>query len=123
MLKLSHYPVAIAQAAQKVIELDYQLANVKEQMTIFEGQADLTVAGDQTLKNDAQRKAYRFELLQSNQEYQKAQEQFSRLTADKSNSVAHLEYIRNQFSVAKLEARLIIAQQISGLEARELVGF
>ena len=123
MLKLTHYPIAIAQAAQKVVELDYQLAKLKEQITIFEGQADLTVAQDQTLKNDAQRKAYRFELLQANQEYQKVQEQFVRLTAEKANSVAHLEYIRNQFSVAKLEARLIIAQQISGLEARELVGF
>lgn len=29
-----------------------------------------------------------------------------RLTVDKANAIAHLEYLRNQFSVAKLEARL-----------------
>jgi hypothetical protein len=123
MLKLSHYPVAIAQAAQKVIELDYQLANIRERMTTFEGEADIKVAADRELKNDAQRKAQRFELLQVNQEYQKAQDFFMQLNAEKSNAIARLEYLRNQFSVAKLEARLIIAQQLSGLESRELVGF
>jgi hypothetical protein len=123
MLKLSHYPVAIAQAAQKVVELDYQLVQVREQMTIFEGQADITVATDQSLKNDAQRKAHRFELLQINQEYQQAQNFLTQLTTEKANAIARLEFLRNQFSVAKLEARYMIAQQLSGLETRELVGF
>ncbi len=45
-----------------------------------------------------------------------------RLTADKANALAHLEYLRNQFSVAKLEARSAIAQQLTDFEARELVG-
>ena len=123
MLKLSHYPVAIAQAAQKVVELEHQLVEVREQMTIFEGQADVTVATDHNLKNDAQRKAHRFELLQINQEYQQAQNYFAQLTTEKANAIARLEFLRNQFSVAKLEARYMIAQQLSGLETRELVGF
>jgi uncharacterized protein (DUF3084 family) len=123
MLKLSHYPVAIAQAVQKVVELDYQLANIRERMTTFEGEADIKVAANRELKNDAQRKAQRFELLQVNQEYQKAQDFYTQLNNEKSNAIARLEYLRNQFSVAKLEARLIIAQQLSGLESRELVGY
>lgn len=123
MLKLSHYPVAIAQAAQRVVELDYQLANIRERITSFEGQADMTVATNPKLKNDGQRKARRFEMLQFNQEYQKSQHLLTQLTAEKANAIAHLEYLRNQFSVAKLEARLIIAQQLAGLESRELVGF
>jgi hypothetical protein len=45
-----------------------------------------------------------------------------RLSAEKANAVAHLEYLRNQFSVAKLETRLAIARQLAGSEALELVG-
>jgi hypothetical protein len=57
-----------------------------------------------------------------NQEYQKSMDTLIRLTAEKQNALAHLEYLRNQFSVAKLEARLAIAQQLNDFEARELVG-
>ena len=74
------------------------------------------------LKNDAQRKARRFEVLLVNQEYQKAIDTQIQLTFDKGNAIAHLEYLRSQFSVAKLEARLAIAQQLSDFESRELVG-
>lgn len=74
------------------------------------------------MKNDNQRKARRFEVLLINQEYQKAVDTLMRLTADKANALAHLEYLRNQFSVAKLEARSAIAQQLTDFEARELVG-
>ena len=45
-----------------------------------------------------------------------------RLSGEKANALAHLEYLRNQFSVAKLEARLAIVQQLNDFEARELVG-
>jgi hypothetical protein len=74
------------------------------------------------LKNDAQRRARRFEVLLVNQEYQKAMDTLIQLTAEKANAIAHLEYLRNQFSVAKLEARLKIVQQLTDVESRELVG-
>jgi len=45
-----------------------------------------------------------------------------RLMSEKGSAIAHLEYLRNQFSVAKLEARMAIAQQLAGAEVRELVG-
>jgi hypothetical protein len=57
-----------------------------------------------------------------NQEYQKALDTQIRLLTEKANAIAHLEYLRNQFSVAKLEARLKIAQQLTDLESREFVG-
>jgi hypothetical protein len=44
------------------------------------------------------------------------------LTTEKANALARLEYLRNQFSVAKLEVRLAIAQQLTDFESRELVG-
>ncbi|MEH2127002.1 hypothetical protein [Nostoc sp.] len=122
MMQLSHYPAVIAQAAQRANEIDSQLMAVQHQVNRFEGNADRTAAFEMDLKNDAQRKARRFEVLLVNQEYQKAIDTQIRLTVDKANAIAHLEYLRNQFSVAKLEARLAIAQQLSDFESRELVG-
>ena len=122
MMQLSHYPAAIAQAAQRANEIDSQLMAVQHQINRFEGNADRVAAFEIDLKNDAQRKARRFEVLLVNHEYQKAIDTQIRLTLDKGNAIAHLEYLRNQFSVAKLEARLALAQQLSDLESRELVG-
>lgn len=122
MMQLSHYPAAIAQAAQRANEIDSQLMAVQHQIDRFEGNADRVAAFEMDLKNDAQRKARRFEVLLVNQEYQKSIDTQIRLTFDQANAIAHLEYMRNQFSVAKLEARLAIARQLTDLESRELVG-
>ncbi|MBD2298221.1 MULTISPECIES: hypothetical protein [Nostocales] len=122
MMQMNHYPSAIAQAAQRVNELDSQLMAVQQQINRFEGNADRAAAFDVDLKNDAQRKARRFEVLLLNHEYQKAVDTQIQLTMEKANAIAHLEYLRNQFSVAKLEARLAIAQQLTDYESRELVG-
>lgn len=122
MMQLSHYPSAIAQAAQRVNEIDSQLMAVQQHLNRVEGNADRVVAFEPDLKNDNQRKARRFEVLLTNQEYQKVVDTSIRLTAEKGNALAHLEYLRNQFSVAKLEARLAIAQQLTDFESRELVG-
>jgi hypothetical protein len=121
-MQLNHYPAAIAQAAERVNEIDSQLMAVQYQINRFEGNADRSAAFDMDLKNDAQRKARRFEVLLVNQEYQKAMDTLIQLTTEKANAVAHLEYLRNQFSVAKLQARLAIAQQLTDFESRELVG-
>ena len=87
-----------------------------------EGNADRISAFAIDRKNDTQRKARRFEVLLTNHEYQTALNTLMRLTADKANALAHLEYLRNQFTVAKLEARNAIAQQLTDFESRELVG-
>jgi hypothetical protein len=121
-MQLSHYPSAIAQAAQRVNELDSQIMAVQQLINREEGNAERVSAFDPDLKNDTQRKARRFEMLLTNQEYQTAVNTLIRLTAEKANALAHLEYLRNQFSVAKLEARLEIAKQLTDFEARELVG-
>ncbi|MBO3461972.1 hypothetical protein G7B40_029695 [Aetokthonos hydrillicola Thurmond2011] len=122
MMQLSDYPGAISQAAQRVNEIDSQLMAVQQQINRFEGNADRIVAFDIDLKNDSQRKARRFEVLLVNQEYQTAIDTLNRLTAEKANAIAHVEYLRNQFSVFKLEARRAIAQQLTDFESRELVG-
>ncbi|MGB3208009.1 MAG: hypothetical protein WBB28_23755 [Crinalium sp.] len=121
-MKLSQYPAAIAQAAQAVNELDSQLAAVQLQINRLENNADKISAFEPHLKNDNQRKARRFEVLQVSLEYQQSINTMMRLTAEKANALTHLEYLRNQFSVAKLEVRSAIARQFSGTDALELIG-
>jgi uncharacterized small protein (DUF1192 family) len=121
-MKMSQYPAAIVQAAQVVNELDTQIAAVGQHIARLEGNADRTAAFEQGLKNEDQRRGRRFELLCVDPEYQTAQNTLMRLMSEKASAIAHLEYLRNQFSVAKLEARMAIAQQLAGMEARELVG-
>jgi len=121
-MKMSQYPAAIAQAAQVVNELDSQIAAVSQHIARLEGNADRVAAFEQGLKNEDQRRGRRFELLCVNQEYQTAQNTLIRLMSEKGSAIAHLEYLRNQFSVAKLEARMAIVQQLAGAEFRELVG-
>ena len=122
MMQLNHYPTAIAQAAQRVNEIDVSQLAVQQVIHRMEGHADRVAAFEPELKNDNQRKARRFEVLLTDQEYQKAVDKAMQLTGEKANALAHLEYLRNQFSVAKLEARLAIAQQLTDFESRELVG-
>ncbi len=121
-MELNHYPGAIAQAAQRVNELDSETMAVQQLLNRVEGNADSRSAFDIDLKNDLQRKARRFEVLLTDREYQTATNTLMRLTAEKANALAHLEYLRNQFSVAKLETRRAIAQQLTDFESRELVG-
>ena len=121
-MKLSQYPALIAQAAQTVNEIDAQLTAAQMVVNRMEASADKSVAFEPDLKNDNQRKGRRFELLMVNLEYQHALNTVMRLTAERANAVAHLEYLRNQFSVAKLETRMAIARQLAGSEALELVG-
>ena len=90
--QLSHYPLAIAQAAQRVNEIDSQIMAVQQLINREEGNADRISAFDPDLKNDSQRKARRFELLLTHQEYQTAVSTLLRLTAEKANALAHLEY-------------------------------
>ena len=121
-MRLSEYPAAIAQAAQAVNSSDQRIAQLRQDLARREGNADMIVAFEENLKNENQRKARRFEILQVDQDYQQLQDKLMRFTTEKSNKLADLERLRNQFSVAKLEVRWAIAEKLIGLEARELVG-
>lgn len=121
-MKLSQYPALIDQAAQAVNDLDHKILDLRQDIAALEGKAEVIVAFETALKNDNQRKARRFEILQENDEYQLLVNKLVMLTSQKSNGLSHLEYLRNQFSVAKLEARWAIAEKLVGLESRELVG-
>lgn len=121
-MKLNQYPAAIALAAQRVNEIDSQIASIELLINRLEGNADKIAAFEVDLKNENQRKARRFDVLATNIEYQRSLDSLIQLNSEKANAVVHLEYMRNQFSVAKLEARLSLVQQLNDFETRELVG-
>jgi uncharacterized protein (UPF0128 family) len=119
---MNQYPAAIAQAAQAVNEIDHRINEAKLHLNKLDGNAEMIIAFDVTLKNDNQRKARRFEVLQANQEFEKATKLLNRLTTDRANAVAMLEQLRNEFAVAKLQAQTTMAERLVGTEFHELVG-
>ncbi|MBE9031913.1 hypothetical protein IQ266_19440 [filamentous cyanobacterium LEGE 11480] len=119
---LNQYPAAIAQAAQAVNEIDHRINDTKHHLAKMDGNAEMVVAFDVTLKNDNQRKARRFEVLQANLEYEKATKTLNRLTTDRANAMAMLEQLRNEFHVGKLEAQTAMADKLVGTDLHEMVG-
>lgn len=121
-MNLHQYPQAIADAAGTVNDLEFQLSRFKQMQQQVEGEVDATIAFDTDLKNDNQRKARRFETLQTHSKYQQLQADIDQLTKARADALARLEQLRGEFSIAKLELRCAIAQQLVGIETRELVG-
>ncbi len=119
---MNQYPAAIAQAAQAVNEIDHRMNEVKQHLNKLDGNAEMIVAFDINLKNDNQRKARRFEVLQVNPEFDKATKTLNRLTTDRANAMAMLEQLRNEFAVEKLTAQTTMTEKLVGTEYRELVG-
>ncbi len=109
-MKLNQYPEAIAKLQRQILDLDQNIISLAESVKIFEAEIDKAIAFDGSLKNDAQRKAKKIEMQQSDGDYY----QSSRLlkeTKEKRDSLAiDLELVRNRFTVAKLEKREAIAK-------------
>lgn len=120
-MNLQDYPQAIAQAATLVNDLESQIHQAKRIITAVEGRVDSQIAfGD--YKNDPQRKAARFDLLHADSDYQAALHNLGQLMAAKAKAFVALELVKNQYSVAKIEARAEMVRQIAALECAEFVG-
>lgn len=121
-MKLNEYPAAIKAAALAVNELEHRITETRQSIARIEAKADEEVAFNKELKNDNQRKAHRSHYLTFQTAYPEFTIALNNLCTAKSDALARLEEIRNEFSVKKLECRLAIAQALTGLESRELVG-
>jgi hypothetical protein len=120
-MNLQDYPQAIAQAATLVNDLEFQIHQAKRIITAVEGRVDAQIAfGD--YKNDPQRRAVRFELLNTDSSYQEALHNLGQLIAAKAKAMVQLELTRNQYSVAKIEARAEMVKQIAALDCAEFIG-
>jgi hypothetical protein len=121
-LNLNQYPQAIFKAAESVNNLEAEISRLRLQMSRIEGVVDEIIATDNTLKNDALRKSEKFVRLANHPDYPKLQDRLINLGQEKSNSLAYLELLRNEFSALKLSTRQEIAVRLAGVESRELLG-
>lgn len=121
-MELNQYPSAIAAAAQAVNDLEFDITKVRRQIARIECRADAKVTTNPNLKSDLARQAERFYLLDVSSQYQELLDDLENLMHQRAAAMAELERARNEFSVAQIEARAAIAQQIAGLERVEFIG-
>ncbi len=106
---LSEYPEAIAQAEAKLLKLNQEIEIQSQLLSYLDTEIEKNIASNKDLKNDQQRKCKRLE-LQQEQDYLEIKTNLKEAKDDKDEQLIKLNLIRNQFSVAKLEAKLQIAQ-------------
>lgn len=108
MTTLKQFPNKIAKAETKVLNLDREIKIHKENLSFMDGEIELAIANNKELKNEQQRKTRRLELRQE-PDYLQAKAALTEANENRDKAQIDLNLIRNQFSVAKLETRVAIA--------------
>jgi hypothetical protein len=109
-MKLVDYPAAIAQQQRSLLREEQHVRRLQEVLNRITAEVDTQIAFDPDLRNDAQRKARRIELMKSS-EYQKAVINLQMAQDRRAELEIDLNLLRNQFSVMKLEIRDAIASR------------
>lgn len=107
-MKLIEYPATIAERQRDLLQADQRIRRLQDVLNRLMADIDTTIAFDTDLRNDAQRKAKRLELM-SSAEYRKAVANLQIAQDERSEIEIDLNLLRNQFSVLKLEKREAIA--------------
>jgi SUMO ligase MMS21 Smc5/6 complex component len=108
-MELHEYPEAIASAQHLSLKQKQEIYSLQAELDHLSGQIDYAIAFDVELKNDLQRKAKRFELMNSD-EYIQIDQALQAAKYKLAELEIEQQRLLNQFSVAKLEARQQIAQ-------------
>ncbi|MBF2027086.1 MAG: hypothetical protein IGS48_10020 [Oscillatoriales cyanobacterium C42_A2020_001] len=108
MMKLIDYPAAIAERERLLLRTDQHIRRLQDIVNRIVAEIDTEIAFDSELKNDAQRKAKRLELM-SSPEYRKAVTNLQMAHDERAEIEIDLSLLRNQFSVIKLQMREAIA--------------
>jgi hypothetical protein len=107
-LKLNQFPRAIAKAEADVLSVQTEIAIVVDQLASRDADIEKAIATNEALKNDQQRKAFRID-SQREYDYIALQTDLKDLKFKQAKAEIDLNQLQNEFSVAKLEARLQIA--------------
>lgn len=107
-MKLIDYPAAIAEKQRDLLQADQRIRRLQDVLNRLTAEIDTTIAFDTELKNDAQRKAKRLELM-SAPDYRKAVANLQMAQDERAEIDIDLSLLRNLFSVLKLEKRDTIA--------------
>lgn len=108
-MNLASYPKAIHASQVQQLRAEQLVRKLKEKVGQILAKIDYEIAWDTELKNDAQRKARRIELM-NQAEYKDALELLQAAEDNLKESQIELELLTNQFTVAKLEKREAIAK-------------
>ena len=108
-MKLNQYPTAIAQVEEALLKASIDVEVQTELLSFMDGEIEAMIASDSALKNEQHRKARRLD-LQQQPDYLQGKIALKEAKEDRERLQIKLNWLRNQFSVAKLEARLQIAQ-------------
>ncbi|MEH2067884.1 MAG: hypothetical protein V7K47_06910 [Nostoc sp.] len=107
---LNKYPSAIATVQSQIHELDVKIERLHQVIKQIECQIDSAIAFDESLRNDAQRKAKRQQFLEKHQSYWELLEDISDAKACREIKFIELGKLRDEFSVLKLEKQESIAR-------------
>jgi hypothetical protein len=109
-MQLSNFPHAIATAQQKLLNLGRDLTIVRNALLLEENSIDQAIAFSSDFKNDSQRKTAKTQMLQESALYQYLTQNLNDLTDKYTRADVNLQLVKNNFTVAKLEARERIAK-------------
>lgn len=108
--KLETLPDEIYKLETAIIEKNNHLTNVEEVINLEQSCIEAQIAGDASLTNDQKRKARRAELQASSVHLADAWAEKTLTTTALKMAEAKLSLLKNELSIAKLKARLEIAQ-------------
>lgn len=109
-MNLNEYPQVIAKLQAEVFGLDLTIEQTHTVVKQIEADVDSQVAFDAALRNDAQRKAKRQQLIDEHPHYWEHQEILGQYRSKREQHFIELCLKRNEFSVLKLEKREAIAR-------------
>lgn len=107
-MKLNEFPKAIANLERHVLKITQTVRNAQAELDQLTAQIDSTIAHDADLRNDAQRKVKRTELM-ADELYQECLKELHHQQDNRTACQIELDLLRNQFTVSKLEVRERIA--------------
>ncbi len=108
MYHLNQFPLKIAEAETLILSLERTVNIYKEQLSFMDAEIEISIASNKELKNEQQRKTKRLELKQQ-PDYLQVKVALTEANEKRDKEVIQLNLLRNQFSVAKLETRVAIA--------------
>ncbi len=109
--ELDQFPQEIARLQRQLLKTDQQIRQLTESVAILAAAIERQIAFDPTLKNDAQRKARRSELMESDGDYIATTNALKAAQDRREMLLIELQLLRNQFSVLKLNLREAIASK------------
>lgn len=116
-MKLIDYPIAIAEKQRHFLQTEQHIRRLQDILNRLTAEIDTAIAFDTTLKNEAQRKAKRLELMRT-PDYRRAAANLQLTQDERAEIEIDLNLLRNQFSVLKLQLReAIAARELQVLDA------